>query len=178
MSEEEKSKKLPKALKPSSTVQNLAYRKNAKELEVTYHKTGKYVYEGVPFGTYLALRRAPSLGKYIHMNIKGNYDYRKILDSVPESTKQEAAAKIAFLRTKIAIMQGLGQLAAGAALGGTVGGAVGPKGGRLASAALGSIIGAGVASKGTPMASTYKPVETPSPTPMQKRAWLLLNTLY
>lgn len=149
----------------------MAYKKNNKDLFVTYKNTGKYVYKDVPLGTYLALRKAPSLGKYIHMNIKGKYDYEKLLSSVPEATKQEAAQKVAYLMQKIALMQGLGELVGGGAVGGVLGGALAPKGNRMLGAAIGSAIGATVAKGGTKLAPTYKPAEAPKMPQQYKMAY-------
>lgn len=59
----------------SSNIQELGYCPETKRLRIRFKSGGLYTYADVPESEYEALRAAPSLGKYFHTNIRGNFDH-------------------------------------------------------------------------------------------------------
>lgn len=57
----------------SSHVASIGYNVAWKLLEVKFRDGSLYEYSGVPFDTYTALTRAPSIGNFMHTQIKPRY---------------------------------------------------------------------------------------------------------
>jgi 3-hydroxyacyl-CoA dehydrogenase len=47
-------------------------------LEVMFNSGDRYQYQGVPPSKYEELMKAGSIGQYMHKNIIGRYDYKRI----------------------------------------------------------------------------------------------------
>lgn len=60
----------------SSDISSVGYEAEQRILEITFHKTGPYIYYAVPIEIYNGLLTAESKGKYFYRNIKlGPYPY-------------------------------------------------------------------------------------------------------
>lgn len=69
-----------KSLTPvsSSNIAAVGYYRNEMILIVAFNDGSMYAYQGVPWGEYMALRRAESKGSYHAENIRWTYSYEKI----------------------------------------------------------------------------------------------------
>jgi len=61
----------------SSSIKHIGYDPETKELHVTFHDTGKYVYHNVPQETYDGLMASSSKGKFLHHNVKKQHPVLK-----------------------------------------------------------------------------------------------------
>jgi hypothetical protein len=57
----------------SSTISHVGYDSDTKDLTVTFHHGGTYLYKGVTPEEHEALINAPSVGKHFHANIRPKY---------------------------------------------------------------------------------------------------------
>lgn len=62
----------------SSNVSQVGYNQTTAQLGVRFLNGGEYVYEGVPYDTFEALRVATSVGKYLNVAVKPRYPYERI----------------------------------------------------------------------------------------------------
>lgn len=62
----------------SSTINTVGYNPDTQELHVKFHGSGTYVYHNVPEETHKAFMASDSKGKFLHNNIKGVHEHRKI----------------------------------------------------------------------------------------------------
>lgn len=63
----------------SSNIAGLAYDETSKILEIEFKSGGVHQYSGVEPDTFKSLQEAPSLGAFLHANIKGNYQAQKVI---------------------------------------------------------------------------------------------------
>ena len=70
----------------SSNIHACLYFKRQKKLLIEFTSGTIYAYDDVPWGTYLAFRRAKSHGSYFSSHIRNEYEYRQLSPvDVPES---------------------------------------------------------------------------------------------
>lgn len=62
----------------SSNIEALGYDEDSQTLRIWFFNGPTYDYSGVGSMEYEALRDAPSVGSYLHQNIKGQYPYEKV----------------------------------------------------------------------------------------------------
>jgi hypothetical protein len=62
----------------SSNLEAVGYDEDTQTLRVWFLNGFVYDYSGVGQMEYEALRDAPSVGSYLHQNIKGQYPYEKV----------------------------------------------------------------------------------------------------
>lgn len=62
----------------SSNVMAIGYDEANQMLYVRYLNGSLYIYKGVATGEFDGLRNAPSVGSYLHRNIKNLYPYERI----------------------------------------------------------------------------------------------------
>lgn len=62
----------------SSNVESVGYEANTEILYVRFLNGSLYEYKNVPIMVYEQLLNAPSIGSYMHRNIKGIYPYERI----------------------------------------------------------------------------------------------------
>ena len=62
----------------SSNVQSIGYDEATQTLYVRFLNNALYIYKGVPSFEFDGLRDAPSVGSYLHRNIKNAYPYERI----------------------------------------------------------------------------------------------------
>lgn len=62
----------------SSNVQAIGYDDANQYLYVSFLNNTLYRYHGVNIGEFEGLRIAPSVGSYLHRNIKGLYTYERL----------------------------------------------------------------------------------------------------
>ncbi|MDR3611401.1 MAG: KTSC domain-containing protein [Ignavibacteriaceae bacterium] len=62
----------------SSNVEALGYDDNTQTLRVWFLNGSIYDYRGVGKMEFEGLLNAPSIGSYLHKNIKGQYSYEKV----------------------------------------------------------------------------------------------------
>jgi hypothetical protein len=62
----------------SSNVAAIGYDKTNQILHVRFTNDTVYIYKGVPRGEFNGLLNAPSIGSYLHRNIKNLYPYERI----------------------------------------------------------------------------------------------------
>ncbi|WP_436417597.1 KTSC domain-containing protein [Petrimonas sulfuriphila] len=62
----------------SSNIEAVGYDEDTETLRVWFLNGSVYDYTGVGQLEYEALRDAPSVGSYLHQNIKGQYPYEKV----------------------------------------------------------------------------------------------------
>lgn len=65
----------------STNVKSIGYDPATKTLEVEYKSGGVYQHVGVPVEHYQELRRAKSIGSYLHTEIKPRFECTKIEES-------------------------------------------------------------------------------------------------
>lgn len=74
----ENQKDLNHAPVQSKSVKTIGYDEETGELHVTFHGTGRYVYQGVPKYVYESLMMSESKGNFLHHQIKRNYEFTKL----------------------------------------------------------------------------------------------------
>lgn len=63
----------------SSNVASIGYDETNQILYVRFiTNNALYIYKGVPIGEFEGLRNAPSIGSYLHRNIKNLFPYERI----------------------------------------------------------------------------------------------------
>lgn len=62
----------------SSNVESVGFDENEQILYVRFLTGATYIYKGVNNYEYEGLLSAPSVGSYLHRNIKNNYPYERI----------------------------------------------------------------------------------------------------
>ena len=62
----------------SSNVEAVGYDEDTQTLRVWFLNGSVYDYKGVSLMEYDGLKNAPSIGSYLHKNIKGQYSYEKV----------------------------------------------------------------------------------------------------
>ena len=62
----------------SSNVESVGYDENEHILYVRFLTGATYIYKGVNNYEFEGLLSAPSVGSYLHRNIKNNYPYERI----------------------------------------------------------------------------------------------------
>lgn len=62
----------------SSNVFKIAYDEENCYLYIYYTNNTLYRYHGVPLGEFQGLKVAPSIGAYLHRNIKNLYTYERL----------------------------------------------------------------------------------------------------
>lgn len=62
----------------SSNVECVGYDESSTTLYIRFLDNTMYIYKGVPLAEFEGLRNAPSIGSYLHRNIKSMYPYERI----------------------------------------------------------------------------------------------------
>jgi len=62
----------------SSNVDSIGYDENNQLLYVSFLSNTMYVYKGVSISEFEGLIAAPSVGSYLHRNIKNLYPYERV----------------------------------------------------------------------------------------------------
>jgi len=62
----------------SSSVAEVGYDPKTKILEIVFREGDVYLYFDVPINVYQDLIRADSVGKFFNLQVKSNYQFRKI----------------------------------------------------------------------------------------------------
>ncbi len=62
----------------SSNVAAIGYDETNQILYVRFNNNTLYTYKGVSIGEFDGLRNAPSIGSYLHRNIKNQFPYERI----------------------------------------------------------------------------------------------------
>lgn len=62
----------------SSNVAAIGYDERNQYLYVAFLNNSLYIYKGVPIGEFEGLKMAPSVGSYLHRNIKNLYPYERL----------------------------------------------------------------------------------------------------
>ncbi|MCL2147260.1 MAG: KTSC domain-containing protein [Synergistaceae bacterium] len=62
----------------SSNVGAIGYDEDSQTLFIRFLNNMMYIYKGVPIGEFEGLRNAPSIGSYLHRNIKNLFPYERI----------------------------------------------------------------------------------------------------
>lgn len=62
----------------SSNVDSVGYDETSEILFIRFLNGSLYIYKNVPLIIYEQLLNAPSVGSYMHRNIKGAYAYERI----------------------------------------------------------------------------------------------------
>ncbi|MDR2428698.1 MAG: KTSC domain-containing protein [Candidatus Margulisbacteria bacterium] len=62
----------------SSNVAEIGYDGTNQILYVRFTNNTLYIYKGVPVGEFDGLKSAPSIGSYLHKNIKSLFPYEQI----------------------------------------------------------------------------------------------------
>lgn len=62
----------------SSNVESIGFNKEDGVLYVKFLSGGLYIYKNVPLFEFEGLKNAPSIGSYLHRNIKNAYPYERI----------------------------------------------------------------------------------------------------
>jgi hypothetical protein len=62
----------------SSNVEAIGYNEEYQILRVWFLNGSIYDYSGVGPSEYAGLKNSPSVGSYLHQNIKGHYGYEKV----------------------------------------------------------------------------------------------------
>ena len=62
----------------SSSIKTIGYDNEAKELHVTFHDTGRYVYHNVPPSVHEGLMMSGSKGQFIHQQIKNRFGFTRL----------------------------------------------------------------------------------------------------
>ena len=63
----------------SSNIQKVQYNKPTQQLFIEYVHGNVYQYNEVPSQIWNDIRIAESVGKYVNANIKGIYDFKKVI---------------------------------------------------------------------------------------------------
>jgi hypothetical protein len=67
-----------KIIEGSSSVRRIAYSKETQTLEVEFLTGAIYRYSGFPESMWLEITNAPSVGSFIHAQVKGKYPYVRV----------------------------------------------------------------------------------------------------
>lgn len=62
----------------SSNIEAIGYDEDTETLRIWFLNGSIYDYSGVKLMEFEGLKNAPSLGSYMHQNIRGQYPYEKI----------------------------------------------------------------------------------------------------
>ena len=62
----------------SSSVSSIGYDEGAKALHVQFKSGKTYVYKDVPAFVFRNALRAPSIGKFVAVNVKDSYEFRSV----------------------------------------------------------------------------------------------------
>ena len=62
----------------SSNVNAIGYNENNQEVYIRFNNGTTYKYSNVPIQEFEGLKNAPSIGSYLHRNIKGSYPYERV----------------------------------------------------------------------------------------------------
>ena len=62
----------------SSNVSAIGYDEDSQTLYVGFLNNTMYIYKGVPIVEFEGLKNAPSIGSYLHRNIKNLFPYERI----------------------------------------------------------------------------------------------------
>lgn len=62
----------------SSNVRSVGYDESSATLYIQFSNNTMYIYKGVPIVEFEGLINAPSIGSYLHRNIKSLYPYERI----------------------------------------------------------------------------------------------------
>ncbi len=62
----------------SSNVESIGYDVDQQILYVKFLSGSTYIYKGVNMNEFEGLKNAPSVGSYLHRNIKNSYPYERI----------------------------------------------------------------------------------------------------
>jgi hypothetical protein len=62
----------------SSNVGAIGYDEDSQTLYVKFLNNSLYIYKGVPIVEFEGLKNAPSVGSYLHRNIKNLFSYERI----------------------------------------------------------------------------------------------------
>lgn len=62
----------------SSAIRAVSYDAARRDLRVTFHTTGIYIYHGVPAELHEGLRKAESLGRFYNAHIKDRFPFTHI----------------------------------------------------------------------------------------------------
>lgn len=62
----------------SSNVESIGYNESSQTLRIRFLNGAIYDYKNVPVFEFEQLKVAPSVGSYLHRNIKGAYAYERI----------------------------------------------------------------------------------------------------
>jgi hypothetical protein len=62
----------------SSNVEAIGYDETNQHLYIQFLNNTVYVYKGVPINEFNGLKNAPSIGAYIHRNIRNLFPYERI----------------------------------------------------------------------------------------------------
>lgn len=73
----------------SSNVRKIGYDKASSTLRVQFLGGVEYDYSTVPEEVFESLKKSPSVGQFIHANIKGRYGYKRVV----KETKIEEGQK-------------------------------------------------------------------------------------
>lgn len=75
----------------SSTIQSVGYDPVAQTLEVEFNGGATYHYHNVPPETHAAFMASDSQGKFLHANIKGKYEFKKVEQTPPPAPGTDKA---------------------------------------------------------------------------------------
>ena len=76
----------------SSSIEAIAYEKQARSLFVTFKSTAVYLYEGVTADLVSAFLAAPSKGKYFRANVRRGYPTRRLGPDEVEQLRRRTGA--------------------------------------------------------------------------------------
>lgn len=62
----------------SSSINQIGYDKNKKEVHIYFSNDRKYKYKDVPEMEFYKLKNSKSVGKYFHQSFKNNYQFEKL----------------------------------------------------------------------------------------------------
>jgi len=81
MTEETKTKDFADFLRPqgASHVKTFEYKYDTRTLTVGYKDGSSYEYYNVPEAVFEGMESSDSLGKYMHHNIKGLFEFKKVV---------------------------------------------------------------------------------------------------
>lgn len=69
---------LEKIFVSSSNVEAIGYDSESETLKVWFLNGSAYQYLSVPFAIFEGLKDAPSVGSYLHQNVKGQYTFERV----------------------------------------------------------------------------------------------------
>lgn len=74
----------------SSNVRKIGYDKESSTLRIQFLGEVEYDYSGVPEAVFEELKKSPSVGQFVHQNIKGRFGYTRVPKVVETKTEPEA----------------------------------------------------------------------------------------